>query len=47
VAEIFVDTSGWYALAVASVPEHPRVVTALDIRIRRGVRVVTTNLVLA
>jgi predicted nucleic acid-binding protein len=47
VAEIFVDTSGWYALVVASVPEHAGAVAALETRIRRGVRVVTTNLVLA
>jgi hypothetical protein len=47
VAEIFVDTSGWFALVVSSAPEHAKAVAVLEARIRRGVRVVTTNLVLA
>jgi predicted nucleic acid-binding protein len=47
VAEIFVDTSGWFALVIASAPEHAKAVAELEARIRRGVRVVTTNLVLA
>jgi predicted nucleic acid-binding protein len=46
-AEIFVDTSAWYPVAVRRDPAHGAVVGALRERIRRGVRVVTTNLVVA
>jgi predicted nucleic acid-binding protein len=46
-AELFVDTSAWYALSVPSVPQHRRVSDALRTRVKRGVRVVTTNLILA
>jgi predicted nucleic acid-binding protein len=46
-AEIFVDTSAWYALAVPSVAEHAAVQRVLRDRIIKKVRVVTTNLVVA
>ena len=46
-AEIFVDTSAWYPLAVRRDPAHGAVARVLRERIGRGVRVVTTNLVLA
>jgi len=46
-AEIFVDTSAWYPMAVRRDPAHGAVAGVLRERIRRGVRVVTTNLVLA
>ena len=46
-AEIFVDTSAWFPLAVRSDRAHGAVAEALRERIRRGARVVTTNLVVA
>lgn len=46
-AEVFVDTSAWYPAAVRNHSDHTRVAAALTSRVRRGVRVVTTNLVLA
>jgi predicted nucleic acid-binding protein len=46
-AELFVDTSAWYALSVPRVPQHRRVSDELRKRIQQGVRVVTTNLIVA
>jgi len=46
-AELFVDTSGWYPLAVESSPEHRKIADALRRRVRAGARVVTSNLVVA
>lgn len=46
-AEIFVDTSAWYPLAVRRDPAHGAVAAELRERIRRGARVVTTNLLVA
>ncbi len=46
-AEIFVDTSAWYPLAVRRDPAHGAVAGALRERVRRGARVVTTNLIVA
>lgn len=46
-AELFVDTSGWYALAVTGSVGHGDAVRVLEDRIERGFRVVTTNLVVA
>ncbi|MGH2609018.1 MAG: type II toxin-antitoxin system VapC family toxin [Tepidiformaceae bacterium] len=46
-AELFVDTSAWYPLAVRSHPDHGRLAQALRDRVRRGAQVVTTNLVVA
>jgi predicted nucleic acid-binding protein len=46
-AELFVDTSAWYSLVVASDQSHAATAAALEERIRAGARVVTTNLVLA
>jgi len=45
--EIFVDTSAWYPLADTSHPDHGRLADALRQQIDAGVRMVTTNLVLA
>jgi hypothetical protein len=47
VSEIFVDTSAWYGLADPRYPHHPALTEALSDRVRRGARVVTTNLVVA
>lgn len=47
VPELFVDTSGWYPLAVGSSPEHRKIADALRRRVRAGARVVTSNLVVA
>ena len=44
---LFVDTSAWYPLADGSHPDHAPIAAALRERVGRGVRVVTTNLVLA
>ncbi len=44
---LFVDTSAWYPLADRAHPDHERIAAALRERVGRGVRVVTTNLVLA
>jgi len=46
-AELFVDTSGWYPLADGSHPDHERMANVLRKRIGDGCRIVTTNLVLA
>lgn len=46
-AELFVDTSAWYALSVPSVPQHQSVSAELRKRVKRGIRVVTTNLIVA
>lgn len=46
-AELFVDTSAWYPLVVGRDPAHNAVAGVLRERIQRGVRVVTTNLILA
>ena len=46
-AEIFVDTSAWYPLADPRHPDHARLVPVLQQRVAQGVRVVTTNLVVA
>ena len=43
----FVDTSAWYPLADATHPDHQALVDALRVRVRRGVAVVTSNLVVA
>jgi predicted nucleic acid-binding protein len=45
--ELFVDTSAWYALAVPGDPAHVRHARVLRERVASGVRVVTTNLVVA
>jgi len=47
VSEIFVDTSAWYPLVVRSHPDHAGLSRALRGHIEAGVRVVTTNLVVA
>ena len=46
-AELFVDTSAWYVLALSSAPQHRKVSDALRNRIERGARIVTTNLIVA
>ncbi len=46
-AELFVDTSAWYPLAVGRDPAHDAIASILRERVRRGVRLVTTNLVVA
>jgi predicted nucleic acid-binding protein len=46
-AELFVDTSGWYVLALSSAPQHRQASEALRGRVQRGARVVTTNLIIA
>jgi len=46
-AELFVDTSAWYVLALSSAPQHKKVAGALRLRLERGARVVTTNLIVA
>jgi predicted nucleic acid-binding protein len=46
-AECFVDASAWYPIALAKHPDHQRLARALTERVRGGVRIVTTNLVLA
>lgn len=47
VAELFVDTSAWYPLVVRSHPDHPAVAAVLREQVAAGVRVVTTNLIIA
>jgi predicted nucleic acid-binding protein len=47
VAELFVDASAWYPLARPDLPDHERLAQALDQAVRRGIRVVTTNLIVA
>jgi predicted nucleic acid-binding protein len=46
-AELFVDTSGWYPLAVRANASHRAVADSLRRRVRAGARVVTSNLVVA
>jgi uncharacterized protein len=46
-AELFVDTSAWYVLALSTAPQHRSVSDALRHRIQRGARIVTTNLIVA
>lgn len=46
-AECFVDTSAWYAIATGEGAKAAATRTALTQRVTTGVRVVTTNLVLA
>ncbi len=46
-AELFVDTSAWYPIAVPSHPDHEILADALAAEIRRGCRIVTTNLIVA
>ncbi len=46
-AELFVDTSAWYPIAVPKHPDHEILADALRAEIRRGRRVVTTNLIVA
>ena len=46
-AELFVDTSAWYPIAVASHPDHKWLADALTAAIRSGRRVVTTNLIVS
>ena len=41
------DTSAWYPLSDLSHPDHERVAAVLRTRVREGVAVVTTNLVVA
>jgi predicted nucleic acid-binding protein len=42
-----VDTSAWYPLADPEHPDHPACAVALRTGVREGVRIVTTNLVVA
>lgn len=46
-AELFVDTSAWYPLVVSAHPDHGPVAKVLREQVAAGVRVVTTNLVIA
>lgn len=46
-AELFIDTSGWYVLALSSAPQHRKASEALRSRVQRGARVATTNLIIA
>jgi len=46
-ADLFVDTSAWYPIAVRNHPQHAALAAALSERVRAGTRVVTTNLVIA
>ncbi len=46
-AELFVDTSAWYPIAVPNHPDHVILADALTEAIRSGRRVVTTNLIVA
>jgi predicted nucleic acid-binding protein len=46
-AELFVDTSAWYPIAVPNHPDHGWLADAMVGSIRGGRRVVTTNLILA
>jgi predicted nucleic acid-binding protein len=46
-AELFVDTSAWYALALPRDPAHVRLARTLRDRVSRGVRIVITNLIVA
>lgn len=46
-AEVFVDTSAWYPLLLRAHPDHNRLAARLRALVKRGRRVVTTNLVVA
>lgn len=46
-AELFVDTSAWYPIAVPSHPDHEVIADALTAAVRGSQRVVTTNLIVA
>ena len=46
-AELFVDTSAWFTLAVRGESGHDRMARLLRARVAGGDRVVTTNLVIA
>ena len=46
-AELFVDTSAWYPAVVRSHPDHAGVAEAMTERVSRGVRIVTTNLIVS
>ena len=46
-AELFVDTSAWFPLAVSGDADHQALREALGARVGAGARVVTTNLVIA
>jgi len=46
-AEVFVDTSAWYAAADRGDKAHARMASALHRAVREGRRLVTTNLVVA
>lgn len=46
-AELFIDTSGWFPLADPKHPDHPALARELRRQVSRGVRPVTTNLVVA
>ena len=46
-AELFVDTSAWYAIAVSDHADHEILANALAGGIRDGRRIVTTNSVVA
>lgn len=44
---VFVDTSAWYPLVDAGHADHARLSAVLRSQVARGIRVVTTNLVVA
>lgn len=46
-ADLFVDTSAWYPLVLATDPHHATVADALRERVSARARIVTTNLVIA
>lgn len=46
-AELFVDTSAWYAAADRGDRDHARMASAFRLAVRSGRRLVTTNLVVA
>ena len=45
--ELFVDTSAWYPLVVASHADHQRLSAVMRASVERRVRIVTSNLVVA
>ena len=45
--ELFVDTSAWYPIVVKSHPDHDACAAALQDAVANGIRIVTTNLILA
>lgn len=46
-AELFIDTSAWFALADRRIAGHAKVERALRERLQQGARIVTTNLIVA